>query len=356
MILSVALCATHRYRVRHDREIRFHPLVNTVIGPNGSGKSTLLRAMRHCPHCVIERDRETRTVLYSSRQADPLSARFQRRGLAEAVLQTRALFSSHGEIMRDALALVAFGPGDTLLLDEPDAGQDVAWVERLRATLSDFAKEMGVQIIIATHHPLLWHEASLIERAEQLWQLLAGLLNFAWIAVVLTLAYFYLNYVLTLFPWTRGLGKRLLAIAIDPLQTMGLGLIDIVPNLVWAYFVLIMRTFFEALPPALEESAVVDGASEPVVFFRIIFPLSMPVIATVALFNAVWHWNTWFDTILLTRSKDLETLMSLLAKMLLEQQTNLISDLRNQRRVRYMTPTVLRAAMTIITVINVELA
>jgi putative aldouronate transport system permease protein len=129
----------------------------------------------------------------------------------------------------------------------------------------------------------------------------------------------------------------------------------IVPNLVWAYFVLIMRTFFEALPPALEESAVVDGASEPVVFFRIIFPLSMPVIATVALFNAVWHWNTWFDTILLTRSKDLETLMSLLAKMLLEQQTNLISDLRNQRRVRYMTPTVLRAAMTIITTVPIVL-
>jgi ABC-type glycerol-3-phosphate transport system permease component len=127
----------------------------------------------------------------------------------------------------------------------------------------------------------------------------------------------------------------------------------IVPNLVWAYFVLIMRTFFEGLPPSLEESAVVDGANDLVVFFRIILPLSMPVIATVALFNAVWHWNTWFDTILLTRKKELETLMSLLAKMLLEQQTNLISDLRNQRRVRYMTPTVLRAAMTIITTLPI---
>ena len=132
-------------------------------------------------------------------------------------------------------------------------------------------------------------------------------------------------------------------------------LVYIIPNLVWAYNILIMRTFFENLPAALEESAMIDGANEFVVFFRIIFPLSMPVVATIALFNAVWHWNTWFDTILLTRKKELETLMSLLAKMLLEQQSNLISDLRNARRVRYMTPTVLRAAMTIVTTLPIVL-
>ena len=100
---------------------------------------------------------------------------------------------------------------------------------------------------------------------------------------------------------------------------------------------------------------MIDGASEFVVFFRIIFPLSMPVVATIGLFNAVWHWNTWFDTILLTRKTSLETLMSYLAKMLLEQQSNLISDLRNARRVRFMTPTVLRAAMTIVTTLPIVL-
>jgi putative aldouronate transport system permease protein len=132
-------------------------------------------------------------------------------------------------------------------------------------------------------------------------------------------------------------------------------LVYIIPNLVWAYNILIMRTFFEALPPALEESAMIDGANEFVVFFRIIFPLSMPVVATIGLFNAVWHWNTWFDTILLTRKTSLETLMSLLAKMLLEQQSILISVLRAARRVRFMTPTVLRAAMTIVTTLPIVL-
>jgi putative aldouronate transport system permease protein len=132
-------------------------------------------------------------------------------------------------------------------------------------------------------------------------------------------------------------------------------LVYIIPNLVWAYNILIMRTFFEALPQAFEESAMIDGASDFTVFFRVIFPLSMPVVATIGLFNAVWHWNTWFDTILLTRKTSLETLMSLLAKMLLEQQYNLISDLRAARRVRFMTPTVLRAAMTIVTTLPIVL-
>jgi len=67
--------------------------------------------------------------------------------------------------MRDALASVAFGPGDTLLLDEPDAGQDAAWVERLREALANFASDLGVQVIMATHHPLLWQDARVVELA-----------------------------------------------------------------------------------------------------------------------------------------------------------------------------------------------
>ncbi len=169
MIVSVTLCATHRHRIRHDPTIRFEPGLNAVIGPNGTGKSTILRALRHCPHCAIERDRETRALLFHSGASDPQSSRFRRRSAADVVLQTRGLFSSHGEILRDALSTVAFGPGfgpgDTLLLDEPDAGQDVEWVERLRGALARFAETLGVQVVMATHHPLLWEGACLIELA-----------------------------------------------------------------------------------------------------------------------------------------------------------------------------------------------
>ena len=104
----------------------------------------------------------------------------------------------------------------------------------------------------------------------------------------------------------------------------GLGLTDnflvyIVPNLVWAYNILIMRTFFLGLPPSLEESAFIDGATEYTIFFKIILPLSMPVLATIFLFDAVWQWNSWFDTLIYAgNNPNVNTLMSLLAKMIMQ--------------------------------------
>ncbi|MFD2612313.1 carbohydrate ABC transporter permease [Paenibacillus gansuensis] len=129
----------------------------------------------------------------------------------------------------------------------------------------------------------------------------------------------------------------------------------IIPNLVWAYNVIIMRTFFKAIPASLTEASMMDGASEFTVFFRIIVPLSTPVIATIALYNAVWNWNSWLDTVLFTRSTNLDTLMSLLSKMLMEQQSNQIATMKSADRVQYLTPQVLKAAMTMVTTIPIIL-
>lgn len=127
----------------------------------------------------------------------------------------------------------------------------------------------------------------------------------------------------------------------------------IVPNLVWAYNIIIIRTFFQGLPAALEESAVIDGATEYTVFFRIILPLSMPVLATVGLFNAVWQWNSWFDTVMYIRGNNFSTLSSLLAKMLMEQQSSFIGDMKLAKRAVALTPEVLKAAMTIVTILPI---
>jgi putative aldouronate transport system permease protein len=140
----------------------------------------------------------------------------------------------------------------------------------------------------------------------------------------------------------------------------GLGLTDnflvyIVPNLVWAYNILIMRTFFLGLPPSLEESAFLDGANEYTIFIKIIFPLSMPVLATIFLFDAVWQWNSWFDTLLYAgNNPQLNTLMSLLAKMIMQMTVNEVEGM--SRGAKAITSTTLRAAMTIITTLPIVMA
>lgn len=82
-----------------------------------------------------------------------------------------------------------------------------------------------------------------------------------------------------------------------------LGLMDslwslILPSTISAYNMIIMRNFFQGIPDSLEESAKMDGCSDFGVFFKIILPLSLPSIATIALFYAVTYWNTYQSAIL----------------------------------------------------------
>ena len=69
---------------------------------------------------------------------------------------------------------------------------------------------------------------------------------------------------------------------------------------------------FRSIPGALEEAALIDGASPFRIFIQIILPLSMPILATIALFNGVGHWNDWYTTAIYTRSQHLNTLPVLL--------------------------------------------
>jgi putative aldouronate transport system permease protein len=77
----------------------------------------------------------------------------------------------------------------------------------------------------------------------------------------------------------------------------------IIPGLISAWNVIIIRSFMDNLPYELQESAMLDGANDFTIFSRIIFPLCKPVIATVCLWIAVGHWNSWFDTYLFNQSR-----------------------------------------------------
>ncbi|RJG16641.1 carbohydrate ABC transporter permease [Paenibacillus thiaminolyticus] len=101
----------------------------------------------------------------------------------------------------------------------------------------------------------------------------------------------------------------------------GLGLFNsfwvfIIPALISVWNMIIFRTFFQGLPAGLEESAKIDGCGNWGTFFRIVLPLSGPVMATLSLFTAVAHWNEWFVASIYITNEDLLPIQTVLRQIL----------------------------------------
>ncbi len=88
-----------------------------------------------------------------------------------------------------------------------------------------------------------------------------------------------------------------------------------------AFYATIFLSFFRGLPTSLFESAKLDGAGEWDIYFRIVAPLSKPVMAAVGLFVAVNHWNAWNDNLLYVKDENLNTLSFLFVKMIKAQES-----------------------------------
>lgn len=101
----------------------------------------------------------------------------------------------------------------------------------------------------------------------------------------------------------------------------------VIPGMINVWNMIIFRTFFRGIPAGLEESARIDGSSNWGVLFRIVVPLSGPVIATLSLFTAVYHWNDWFAPSIYISNTDLLPIQTKLqqilnANIMLEQMQN----------------------------------
>jgi putative aldouronate transport system permease protein len=107
-------------------------------------------------------------------------------------------------------------------------------------------------------------------------------------------------------------------------------LVYVIPTALSAYYIVLLKTFIEQLPPSLEESAKLDGAGYFKIFSRIIFPLSKPIVATIAVFAAVGQWNSWFDNYILVSSDNLKTLQLVLYEFL--NQASSIATMTNSER------------------------
>ncbi|WP_135556157.1 carbohydrate ABC transporter permease [Paenibacillus cymbidii] len=94
----------------------------------------------------------------------------------------------------------------------------------------------------------------------------------------------------------------------------------VLPGLANAWYIILARNFLMGFPRELEESALIDGANPVQTAFRIIFPLSMPIIAVIALWSGVAHWNAWFDAMIYLREKNSFVLQLLVQKLFLQER------------------------------------
>ena len=107
----------------------------------------------------------------------------------------------------------------------------------------------------------------------------------------------------------------------------GLGLYDtvwaiVLPGAIGTMNMIIMRTFFQAIPDALEEAAIIDGASDMQVLFRIILPLSVPSMMTIGMFYAVGRWNSWFSELIYFKSSEKYPLQLVLRQIVIANNVN----------------------------------
>lgn len=139
----------------------------------------------------------------------------------------------------------------------------------------------------------------------------------------------------------------------------GLGLTNsfwvyVIPGMVSAFNMLVIRTYMNGIPDSLEESAQLDGAGYTTIFAKIISPLCKPVYATVALFVAVGQWNSWFDAMLYNRMSDnLTTLQYELMKLLSSVTNQGTSAEVMKNAAGAVTPASVRAAATILTMLPI---
>jgi len=99
-------------------------------------------------------------------------------------------------------------------------------------------------------------------------------------------------------------------------------LVYIIPTLFNFFHLIILVSFFRELPASLEEAAKIDGANDFMIFIKVIIPLSMPVIATIALFQGVYQWNDYFAGVIFVNNPDLQPIQTYLYKIVAESSSN----------------------------------
>jgi putative aldouronate transport system permease protein len=139
---------------------------------------------------------------------------------------------------------------------------------------------------------------------------------------------------------------------------MKLGLIDtlwamVLPNCISAFNIFIYRAFFMNIPKGLRESAKIDGANDIFILYKIIIPLSKPLLAVMALWSAVAIWSDFYSALLYLKDSDKYPLQMILRRILNQFQANDIGLAEQMMRMQLSSPATIKAAVIIFTSIPI---
>ena len=119
------------------------------------------------------------------------------------------------------------------------------------------------------------------------------------------------------------------------------------------FYMVMLISAYKAIPESLEEAALIDGAGILSVFMRIVLPVTLPTIATVALYAAVSQWNAWHDTLYYTNSNSLRTLSSVLMRIVRENNVSEYADLTSDMENRSFNPEGVKMATMIVSTLPI---
>lgn len=182
-----------------------------------------------------------------------------------------------------------------------------------------------------------------------------GVICTAMLAYVLSRKDFYFNKPFTiLFIITMYVSGGMIPEYLLLMRTLNLGnnfMVYIIPGLIWVYNVILMRSFIEGLPMALQEAGKIDGANDFVIWAKIILPLCTPTMATVALFIAVGQWNSFMDTYLYARN--LPTLQYVLYEIMEKATIKIDPHAPADQLQNAVSPLSVRMAITIVATVPI---
>lgn len=137
------------------------------------------------------------------------------------------------------------------------------------------------------------------------------------------------------------------------MRTLKLGnnfMVYILPGLIWVYNMILVRSYIDGLPYALQEAAQIDGANDFQIWYKVVMPLCKPVLATVALYYAVGQWNSFMDTYLY--AKKLPTLQYKLYEIM-SQATMQLDTHATSNVNQAVTPMAIRMAVTVVATVPI---